>query len=46
MEESTVFLGQIDGEFMKNFASIALKGSEERSITIHNNEPEFIIISE
>mmetsp|Transcript_9829 Transcript_9829/g.18360 ORF Transcript_9829/g.18360 Transcript_9829/m.18360 type:complete len:233 (+) Transcript_9829:1300-1998(+) len=40
---TTVLLGKIDKEFVKNLASITTKGTEEGSVTIHDNKTVLII---
>jgi len=36
---TTVFLGEVNSEFMNNLASVACDGSEEGTVSVHDNEP-------
>jgi len=37
---ATVFLGKIDGELVNNLASVARDGSEEGTVSVHDDKPE------
>jgi len=41
-----VLLRQIDGELVEHLAGVALKGSEQRSITVHHDKSEFVVVGE
>jgi hypothetical protein len=40
---SSVLFGEIDGELVDYFTCVACEGAEECAITIHDDEPEFLI---
>jgi hypothetical protein len=37
---TTVFLGQVDGEFVEDFAGVAREETEEGAVTVHDDESE------
>ena len=43
LSTTSVLLGQVDGEFVDNFASVSGECAEECAVTIHHDEAEFRI---
>ena len=43
---TAVLLGQIHGELVQNFSGVTLECPKERSVTVHDNEAEFVVVRE
>ena len=38
-----MFLGQVDLETLQNFSCVTTEGAEQRTVSVHDNETEFLI---